>query len=259
MKVALGQTIGTPGNVAANLALMNRLAAHAAAQDADMLVLPELFLTGYNIGTAVLDLAEANGGPASTAVARIAQSVGIAIVYGYPERAREGIYSAAQIIDRTGRIVANYRKTHLWGAEERTHFRAGKPAELLSLCSMRFGLMICYDIDFPELARSQALAGADAIISISATTVPYHVVPRHLIPARAYENQLFFIFVNRAGAENGLHYVGESCIAAPDGSTVARCGAGEELLLGTIDVAAYDGYRRAHLYKGERRPDLYRL
>lgn len=255
MKVALGQTIGTPANVAANLALMNRLAVNAAMQGADILVLPELFLTGYNIGTAVQDLAETNGGPSSRAASMIAQSVGIAIVYGYPERAPEGVYNAALTIDRTGRIVANYRKTHLWGAEERTHFQAGKPAEPLSLCDMRFGFMICYDIDFPELARSQALAGVDAIISISATTVPYHVVPRHLIPARAYENQLFFIFANRAGAENGLRYVGESCIAAPDGSTVVRCGAGEELLLGTVDAAAYDGYRRAHLYKGERQPD----
>jgi predicted amidohydrolase len=223
MKVALGQTIGTAGDVAANLALMQRLAQDAASRGADLLLLPELFLTGYNIGTAIPDLAEPLDGPSAKAVAAIAKAAGLAIAYGYPERTAEGLYNAGLIFDR------------------------------------RLGFMICYDIDFPEVARSIALAGVDAIIALSATSKPYHVVPRHLIPARAYENRLFFAFLNRAGQENGLSYAGESCIAAPDGEVIAQCGDGEELVIGTLDVDAYATFRHDHQYKSDRRPHLYRL
>ena len=111
----------------------------------------------------------------------------------------------------------------------------------------------------PEVARSIALAGVDAIIALSATSAPYHVVPRHLIPARAYENRLFFAFMNRAGAENGLLYAGESCIAAPDGAIIAQCGMGEDLVIGTLDADAYAAFRHGHEYKTDRRPALYRL
>lgn len=259
MKVALGQTIGTPGDVAANLALMQRLARDAADKGADLLLLPELFLTGYNIGTAIPDLAEPLDGPSAKAVAAIAKAAGLAIAYGYPERTAEGLYNAGLILDRQGQVVVNYRKSHLWGAMEHAHFLSGQEPPIFQLGGLRLGFMICYDIDFPEVSRSIALAGVDAIIALSATSKPYHVVPRHLIPARAYENRLFFAFLNRAGQENGLSYAGESCIAAPDGEVIAQCGDGEELVIGTLDVDAYATFRHDHQYKSDRRPHLYRL
>ncbi|HVJ42951.1 MAG TPA: carbon-nitrogen hydrolase family protein [Dongiaceae bacterium] len=257
MKVALGQTIGTPGDIAANLALMERLAKEASARGADLLLLPELFLSGYNIGTAIPALAETCEGPSAIAAATIAKAANLAIGYGYPERAPEGIYNAALVLDRQGRIIANYRKSHLWGAMERAQFLPGDAQAIFTLGGLRFGFMICYDIDFPEFARSLALAGVDAIIGISATTKPYHVIARRLIPARAYENRLFFLFANRAGTENGMSYTGESCIAAPDGEVVAQCGDGEELVIGSVDAGAYAAFRRDHRYETDRRPHLY--
>jgi len=257
MKVALGQTIGTPGDIAANLALMERLAKEAAARGADLLLLPELFLSGYNVGAAISDLAEAREGPSAIAAAAIAKAVDIAIAYGYPERAPEGIFNTALVLDRQGRVVANYRKSHLWGAEERTHFLPGRESAIFMLGGLRFGFMICYDIDFPEFSRTLALAGVDAIIALSATTKPYHVVSRRLIPARAYENRLFFLFANRAGEEHGMSYSGESCIAAPDGELIAQCGDGEELVIGTVDADSYAAFRRDHQYKADRQLHLY--
>lgn len=257
MKIALGQTIGTPGDVAANLQLMRHLAREAAAQKAQLLLLPELFLSGYNIGDEVPRLAEPCDGPSARAAGAIAAEAGLAILYGYPEHAAGAVYNAALLLDRSGRRLANYRKTHLWGDFERAQFRAGAQTALFEFAGRRFGLMICYDIDFPELARGYALNGADAILALSATTAPYPVVPRKLIPARAYENQLFMLFCNRTGSEQGLDYAGESCVAAPDGEILAACGQEEALLLAEIDVERYRQSRQGWRFVDDRRPDLY--
>lgn len=257
MKIALGQTVGIPGDVPANLQLMSRLAGKAASEGADLLLLPELFLSGYNIGDQVQRLAERSDGPAATAAGAIATDAGLALIYGYPELGSGGVYNSALMLDRTGKPVANYRKTHLWGEFERRQFRAGAETALFEFAGARFGVMICYDIDFPELARHYATNGADAIIALSATTIPYPVVPRRLIPARAYENRLFVLFCDRAGTEHGLTYAGESCAAAPDGEIVAGCGQGEELVIAEIDFGRYRDFRRGHQFAEDRRLDLY--
>jgi 5-aminopentanamidase len=258
VNIALGQTIGTPGDVAANLALLERLAVEAAGRGADLLLLPEFFLSGYNVGAAIRELAEPRDGSAAKAVATIAASAGIAIAYGYPERTSEGVYNSAMVIGRTGEIVAGYRKIHLWGDDERMQFLAGRSCDVFSLGGLRFGILICYDLDFPEMARGLALSGADAIMALSATTAPYAVVPRHLIPARAYENRLFVLFSNRTGEEHGLRYAGESCVAAPDGEILASCGQAEELAFATLDLPRYAAFRRDHRYGDDRRPEIYR-
>lgn len=257
MKIALGQFFGTPADKDANLRLMQAVAADAAGQGADLLVLPELFATGYNIGDTVAALAEPRDGPYAAAARRIASTLGIGLVYGYPERTAEGVYNAAAVIDRSGRPAANYRKVHLWGAFEESSFLPGTGADLFELGGMKFGLQICYDLDFPELARVQALSGADGLIVLSATTAPYTVVPRHLVPARAYENQLFVVFANRTGEERGLRYAGESCIAAPDGAVLAACGQEEGIVCATVEPARYADYLREHRFAPHARPQAY--
>jgi predicted amidohydrolase len=237
---------------------MERLASEAAGQGADLLLLPELFLSGYNVGSAIRQLAEPRDGPSARAVSATASSAGIAIGYGYPERASEGVYNSALVIDRTGETIANYRKTHLWGRYERAQFAAGQCSDIFSLGRFRFGILICYDLEFPEPARDLSLGGADAIMGLSATSAPYPVVPRHLIPTRAYENRMFVLFSNHAGEELGLRYVGESCVAAPDGEILVGCGQGEELAFATMDLSRYATFRRDHNYTADRRPEIYR-
>src|SRR5690606_7158958 len=107
--------------------------------------------------------------------------------------------------------------------------------ETFELEGRRFGVQICYDLDFPEMARALSMSGADGLIALSATTSPYPVVPRHVVPARAYENRMFVVFANRAGEENGLSYAGESCIAAPDGAVLVSCGDTESLACATVE------------------------
>jgi len=260
MKIALGQFVGTPADKDANLRLMEAVAADAARQDVDLLVLPELFASGYNIGAAaVAALAEPVDGPFATEAKRIASALGLGLAYGYPERAPEGVFNAATVIDRTGRCVANYRKIHLWGDFEGSSFLPGSEPDVFEFGGMRFGLQICYDLDFPELARAQARLGAEGLIVLSATTAPYPVVPRHLVPARAYESQVFVVFANRTGEERGLAYAGESCVAAPDGTVLARCGREEALVCAVVDPGQYAGYVRDHRFAPHARPEAYVL
>jgi predicted amidohydrolase len=246
MRIALGQFAGTPADSGANLRLAEALVGEAARQGAQLLVLPELFLSGYNIGEAVAPLAEPSDGPSARAMARFAAASGLAIVYGYPERTPQGVYNAAAAIDAGGQLVANYRKVRLWGAFESGQFLAGSASAAFTLGGLRFALQICYDLDFPELAQDAARAGADGLIVLSATTSPYTVVPRHLVPARAYENQLFVVFANRTGVEGELRYAGESCVAAPDGSLLARSDDGEALIYAKVEPARYATYLRDH-------------
>jgi predicted amidohydrolase len=257
MRVALGQTIGTAGNVSANLELMDRLATEAVTANADLLVLPELFLSGYNIGDMIDRLAEPTDGPASREIADIARRARVAIAYGSPERAADGIYNTVTLIDRQGDTVASYRKSHLWGDWERQRFLSGMAPTLFTFGGLRCAFMICYDLDFPEIVRKLALEGTELIVSISATTHPFHVVPRCVVPTRAYENRLFVLFANRTGHENGVDYVGESCVAAPDGSFLAKADAAPGLVLADITRADFAGFIAKNPYRGDLRPELY--
>src|SRR5215216_6504093 len=126
MKIALYQGPEQPGDVARNLEILGSMARAAADRGARLLICPELFLTGYNIGAAaVRRLAEPADGPAAQQAARVAQEAGIAVLYGYPERVGEDVYNAAQLIDRDGRRLANYRKSHLYGEIDRRVFCPG--------------------------------------------------------------------------------------------------------------------------------------
>lgn len=246
MRVAIGQEVGVLGDISANLERMEELAREAIRVGADLLVLPELFLTGYNLGDAVPHLAEPADGAAALKVADIARTIGIAIAYGFPERTATDFFSSAALIDRNGRMIDCYRKAHLWGAWEQHWFKPGGAPRIFDFGGLRTAFLICYDLDFPEMVQELARQGAELIIAISATTEPYQVVPRHVIPTRAYENRLFMIFANRCGSEKDLDYVGESCIHAPDGSCIVQAGPAPTLVVGEIDRHSFARYLDIH-------------
>ncbi|RMP59152.1 Nitrilase/cyanide hydratase and apolipoprotein N-acyltransferase [Pseudomonas syringae pv. atrofaciens] len=139
MRVALYQCPPLPLDVSGNLTRLEQQAQAAAEQGAQVLICPEMFLSGYNIGAQAVDeLAQAQDGPAATRIATIAQASGIAILYGYPERAADQrIYNAVQLIDSQGTRLCNYRKTHLFSDLDKSMFAAGDDhypvVELLSL------------------------------------------------------------------------------------------------------------------------------
>ena len=126
MKLAVCQEKSTAGDVPGALELLRRRALAAAEAGAGLAIFPEMFLTGYNIGEAVFKLAEPVAGPSSQKAAAIARQAGVALLYGYPERDGDTVYNSALLIDRNGRPLANYRKAHLYGGEEKRLFRGGR-------------------------------------------------------------------------------------------------------------------------------------
>lgn len=259
MRIAIFQGPESTSGLEQNLAVLARQAAAAAARGARLLICPEMVLTGYNIGpAAVSGLAEAATGAAADYVARVARSAGIAILYGYPERADGRVYNTAQLIDRDGRSVASYRKTHLFGDIDRAAFAAGDATPTVAtLDGLRIGILICYDVEFPENVRLLALAGADLVAVPTALMQPFDIVARTIVPARAYENQIYLAYADRCGREGDLIYCGLSCVVAPDGSDVARAGRAEELLFADIDLQRLAQSRQINTHLKDRRPALY--
>jgi predicted amidohydrolase len=240
------------------LARLDTNAAEARAQGAELLVCPEMSLTGYQIGApAVAALAEPADGALAQAVAAIAQRHGLAIVYGYPEHNASGQpYNAVQFMGVDGQRIANYRKTHLFGHIDRAQFSPGPQAPaVFEWRGWRLGLLICYDIEFPEPARSLALQGADAILVPTANMIDFDEVQGVLLPARALENRLYVAYANACGREGDTTYGGLSTVCAPMGAVQAQAGRDEQLLLTTLSRTTLRS-ARATSQLPDRRSDL---
>ncbi|MGW1270730.1 carbon-nitrogen hydrolase family protein [Streptomyces sp. NPDC002491] len=258
MRTALLQSSGRPGSADENLKVLDEAADRAAAAGAGLLVTSEMFLTGYAIGDDVARLAEPADGDSADAVAETAARHGIAIAYGYPERSGDTVYNAVQLISADGDRLANYRKTHLFGCFEREHFTEGARAVVQAeLNGLTVGLLICYDVEFPENVRAHALAGTDLLVAPTAQMHPFQFVAESMIPVRAFENQMYIAYVNRVGREGEFEFVGLSALAGPDGVARARAGRAEELVLADVDPVALAASREANPYLRDRRPGLY--
>ncbi|MGW0597912.1 carbon-nitrogen hydrolase family protein [Streptomyces sp. NPDC002776] len=258
MRTALLQSSGRPGSVVENLKVLDEAAGRAAAAGAGLLITPEMFLTGYAIGEDIARLAEPADGDSADAVAEIASRHGLALAYGYPERDGETVYNSAQLISADGTRQANYRKTHLFGCFERDHFTPGERQVVQAeLNGLRVGILICYDVEFPENVRAHALAGTDLLVVPTAQMHPFQFVAESMIPVRAFENQMYVAYVNRAGQEGEFEFIGLSALAGPDGVARARAGRGEELVFADTDPAFLAAAREANPYLKDRRPGLY--
>ncbi|WP_044871205.1 carbon-nitrogen hydrolase family protein [Pseudomonas sp. LFM046] len=261
MRIALYQCAPLPLAPEANLERLRERAAEAARRGAALLVSPEMFLSGYNIGLeAVTALAEPCDGPWAERVAGIAREQGIAILYGYPERSAEGaIFNSVQLIDAQGQRLGNYRKTHLFGELDNSMFSAGSDHyPLLELNGWKLGLLICYDVEFPENVRRLALAGADLVLVPTANMEPFDFVCEVLVRARAFENQCYLAYANYCGGEGEIRYCGLSSVSAPDGSQAAVCGREETLAFADLRRDLLEKSRESVTYLKDRRAELYR-
>jgi 5-aminopentanamidase len=258
MKLAVYQGPGDFLDKKANLARMNRLAAASALQGAGLLMLPEIYLSGYNLGGDCARMAEPADGASAREAARIAKRHKIALLYGYAERDGDKIYNSILLIGADGERLANYRKVHLFGPEEKRLFEPGSDYVTATLDGLTIGLAICYDVEFPEFIRTLVLQGADLIAVPTCLTPPYWEIPTSILRARAYENQVFLAYANHTGAERDLTYIGMSAIVGPDGKDILRAGSEDEaLLVAGIDPASYAQSRALNTYLADRRPALY--
>ncbi|MEE4818388.1 carbon-nitrogen hydrolase family protein [Pseudomonas alliivorans] len=260
MRVALYQCEPMPLDVSGNLTRLEHQAQAAAAQGAQVLVCPEMFLTGYNIGArACAELAQAQDGPAAQRIAEIARQYAIAILYGYPERSVEQrIYNAVQLIDSRGERSSNYRKTHLFSELDKSMFSAGEDlCPVVELNGWRLGMLICYDVEFPENTRRLALAGAELILVPTANMAPFDFVCDVTVRARAFENHCYVVYANYCGSEGEIRYCGLSSVCAPDGSRPALAAQDERLLIADLDRVQLAQARTVNDYFKDRRPDVY--
>jgi 5-aminopentanamidase len=254
-RVAAWQCRPGPLDVAGNLRRLDEACALAAARQVTVLVTPEMFTSGYAITPAeVLSLAEPAGGPTETAVATITRRHHLAIVYGHAERAADGsVYNAATMVGPDGLVRGRHRKVHLYGELDRAQFAAGdaRPAAF-DFDGARTGMLICYDVEFPEAVRQLAADGASTILVPTANMTGCEQVQDFLVRARACENGCAIGYANYCGADSVFEYNGRSMICGPRGEVLAQAGAdGEELIIADLPGGS------AGSYLADRRADLY--
>jgi predicted amidohydrolase len=220
----LAQLEPRPRDIAANVARVRALLEES--RGADVLVLPELFLSGYELGDVDAVSVELDG-PELRELCKAARAAGTAVVVGAAERIAGGIANSAICIDRTGTLAGVYRKTHLFGAE-RDRYTPGDELVTVALDGRVVGLMICFDIEFPEVARTLALRRAELLVSISANPVEFRRDHEVFVPARALENGLAHVYVDRVGEQDGIAFAGGSMAVDPEGRVLVATGPDDE-------------------------------
>ena len=252
LRLAVAQS---PGELATTQARLDWLAAmmpDVVAHRSDLLVLPELFATGYNIGSQIAARAEPADGPIAQAISKLAKTHGVAIHYGFPEVVGNKIYNAAQCFGPDGLRLGGHRKLVLPPGFERDHFTPGQGCTLFTYGDVRIGTLICYDAEFPEAVRHVAALGAELVVVPTALGARWEWVAQRMIPTRAYENGVYLAYANSAGEEHGMAFLGQSVIATPDGRELARAGAGAEIIYASLDLGAVSAAQERLPYLKDR-------
>lgn len=216
-RIAIGQLAVIDGDKEANLLKVENAIKEASLGLADMLVLPELVLTGSVERDRMMRIAEPRNGSSLMRIQSMVRERPIHVVYSFPEYVSEDeIYITTCLLGRNGEPLAYYRKAHLF-TEERMVFTRGNEFVEIDVDGVRFGFLTCYDIEFPEPARIYGMRGIEILVVNSANMEPYGELHRTFIKARALENQCFVIYSNRVGANDVYKYVGQSAVIGPDG------------------------------------------
>jgi predicted amidohydrolase len=233
IKVVLVQINCKPEDKIENLKKMQKAVTEAKKHKADLIIFPELSLTGYVIRDQIYDLAETIPGPSYKIMEEMARKTKVHIIFGMPElseKAEAIIYNTAVFVGPEG-LIGKYRKMHLPTHsvfEEKRYFRPGYQTTVFDTALGKIGLIICYDIFFPELSRLMRLKGAQLIICISASPSTRRTFFEALTIARAIENAAFLAYVNLVGIEDGLQFWGGSRIVGPSGTVFAQAKYDEE-------------------------------
>lgn len=195
-----------------------------AARECDVLLCPELYMSGYFVDDRIREWAEPATGPFAQKVCAIAREHRCAIVYGYPERADGKVFNSALCAGPDGIVAANHRKNLLPYDYEEKYFEPGRQPTTFALHGWKVGVLICYEVEFPEPVRYYAQAGCDLVLAPTALTDHWPVVARQVVPTRAFENNIYVAYANHCGEEGGNRYLGNSVIASPYGEDAARAG-----------------------------------
>jgi predicted amidohydrolase len=269
MKIAGVQMDVAFADVDRNLNQMIERLRETTAGGARLTVFPECVLCGYCFGS--LDearpFAQPVPGPATERLRTACAELGTYAVFGMLELDGTKIFNAAVLVGPAG-VIGSYRKVHLpyLGIDMFTSY-GDRPFAVHSAGELKVGTLICYDAAFPEAARALAILGADLVVLPTNWPPGSECTAASVINARALENAVYFVAVNRVGTERGFEFIGRSKIADPSGQTLAESRTtGEEILYADIDPAKA---RRKHIIRvpgkheidrlADRRPEMYGL
>ncbi len=221
------------GDVAANL---DRISIHldALPEDVSVAVFPELAVTGYSLEVAETH-AESIPGPSTERLGEIAADYGIHVVAGLPERADSTLYNSLVYVSPEG-FAAAYRKRRLWG-EETEQFAEGSESVVVDTPVGSVGLLICYDLNFPEIALEYAADGVDVLAVSAAWRTDYLSDWRLLARARGLDTTSYVVGSNHIGDQKGRDHAGHSLIAGPGGTIQEEAGTEPGSVAGTISAA----------------------
>jgi nitrilase len=233
MRLALLQTPSPLGDSDAACSRAEAALAAAAAMGAAALVLPEVFLPGYNQPDIPAQALTLTAAPMQR-LARAARHHGTALVAGYAERDGALVYNSAACFAPDGALMANYRKVQLYGPRERALYTPGAGYVTFPLAGTTAALLICYDIEFAPHIKALADRGVTLILCPTANMQPFTHVVRHTVPAMAANHGVTIAYANYSGVEGDLTYVGGSLIAGPHGEILAQAGEGPALLIADL-------------------------
>ena len=263
IKLALAQISSKRENKEENLQKIEAFTIKAKAQGADLVIFPELSLTGYVLHDQVYELAEVVPGPSTARVEELAKKTGMYIIFGMPElsgKTKATIFNTAVLVGPEG-FIGKFRKMYLPTHsvfEEKRYFRPGYQTVVFNTPIGNIGLFICYDVFFPEVCRLTRLKGAELLVCISASPAVRRGYFEILTAARALENTAFLAYVNLAGVEDGLQFWGGSRLVSPTGDLLAKAKYDEEDLV--ICEVDYSDMRPAETFipmLRDLRPELF--
>ncbi len=258
LHIACGQFAPEPGDKAKNIAQMVRQATEARDVGAELILFPELVVTGYLAPDMIRPLAEPVTGPSVRTLGNAARDLGLAIAFGFAEsdERRRALYNSLVVLDKQGEVAGVYHKMHLW-ATEKQWAQPGKQATTFDLAEIRCGGWICYDTRFPELARLAALSGADVGLVAAAWLGPGEEW-KLALRARALDNSIFVAGADVISYDPVLRCYGLSMIVGPKGNVLAEAKPEQEgIIHAVLKGQDLEAQRKRVPLLADRRPRLY--
>ena len=242
-----------------NFPLAEKLIVESVKAQPDVIVLPETWNTGFFPKENLAELSCKNGDEVKSHIGTLAKQYGVNIVAGSVSNVRDGkVFNTAMVFDRDGECIAEYDKTHLFTPMgEDDYYTCGDHLCRFELDGVKCGIIICYDVRFPELTRSLALQGLDMLFVVSQWPKERIFHLRTLTTARAIENQMFVACCNSCGTAGKTVYGGNSAIIEPFGKTLALAGENEEIITAACDMQILSDIRGSIPVFSYRRPELY--
>lgn len=259
MKISCIQMNMLPQLPGKNFERAAELIKKAAEEKPDVIVLPEMWNTGFFPREGLFDLCDHNGARVKSEIGGLAKELSVNIVSGSVANIKYGkIYNTSYVFDRDGNCTAEYDKTHLFTPMgEHLSFEKGENLCTFQLDGVKCAVVICYDIRFPELIRTLALKDIKVLFTVAQW--PQVRIP-HLLTltrARAIENQMFVACCNSCGSFSSTVYGGSSVIYDPWGETLCAAGGEEEIIFADCALSEIDEIRGSINVFCDRRPELY--